>query len=864
MPHLPLEERVGSFSEVELGFDEEGARKEARRCLSCRRCIGCGLCLAECDPRAVVYDDEGRTIKLKVGAVVLAPGRDEFDAGRISELGYRTCPNVITNIELERMLSPTGPYGGMVLRPYDGEIPSSVAFVQCVGSRNEAIGADYCSSICCMSAMREAVSLTQQIEDVHVKILHRDIRPLGKDSEEYYQSVRGNERVSLVPGTVAKIEETAQSKNVVVQFSSNGETQKEEFELVVLSVGVRPSATARGLSGKARVKLNKYGFCHTDSLNATLTGKKGVVVAGAFAGPGNIQGAICQADAAAAAALRSLGREAPVSSEEGAGSDKRGQASRREGGESTAADKEKGRGSSPHAGEQKTTPSKRPRGSAGVFVCKYGLSASSRADAEELVEELRATPDVSLVVSSEFLCVELSRPGFRDEIARAGISRALIVPCYEPTYEPLFIDAFSEVGVKRGGVSVLDVSSRSGADKQEADASRVKKWVAECLKAQKEGEKTTSQAPSHEKVNASALVIGGGLAGLTAALELSSLGHRVTVIEKNEEPGGRLLDVVPLREKDSEKDKSRKDRSSEEKRSEKDGPQDDVLSSLREAIEKAEGVDLHTSTELVRLSGEPGGFSAVLKSNGGERTEDFGAVVVCTGGQEYVPDGLLHGKDKRILTQLQFEKILAGGRLEGSSVVMVQCVGSRISEWPVCSRTCCVHALKNALKVKELKTEAKVTILHRDIRVYSMEEEFLSEALEKGVEFVRMSDDFSAAPSGRLVELKAGEQLSLSLTEQATGTRKTISADYVVLSTGLRPQADAAELAGVLGVDIDEKGFFREVHPELRPVESSRRGIYVCGLAHSPQTAQETVSQAIAAAKKASSVLSVSTGRARD
>ena len=189
MPHIPLGERKQNFREVELGFDEEGALKEAKRCLSCRRCIGCGLCLAECDPKAVVYDEQGKTLRLKVNSVILTPGFDEFDAGRISELGYRKFPNVITSIELERMLARTGPYGGYVLRPYDGRVPGKIAFVQCVGSRNEAIGADFCSSICCMTAMKEALALTGLIADSKVTILHRDMRPLGKGSEEFYQSV---------------------------------------------------------------------------------------------------------------------------------------------------------------------------------------------------------------------------------------------------------------------------------------------------------------------------------------------------------------------------------------------------------------------------------------------------------------------------------------------------------------------------------------------------------------------------------------------------------------------------------------------------------------------------------------------------
>ncbi|UCF78277.1 MAG: FAD-dependent oxidoreductase [Candidatus Eiseniibacteriota bacterium] len=805
MPHLPLEERGQSFEEVEQGFEEERALKEARRCLSCRRCIGCGLCLAECDPRAVVYDDGGRNIKLKVGAVVLAPGQEEFDAGKIGELGYRRFANVITNVELERMLSPTGPYGGLVLRPSDGEVPSRIAFIQCVGSRNEAIGADYCSNICCMSAMKEAVSLSEQIEGAGVKILHRDIRPFGKGSEEFYLSVKSRENIGLVPAMVTKVEEVSGNKNLVVEFSSNGEKQKEEFELVVLSVGVRPSASARGLSRTARVKLNKYGFCLTDQLNSVLTGKDGVVVAGGFAGPGSISSAVCQAGAAAAVALRSLdGGAAPDDGD-------RGEAETASGGKS---------------------------GSTGVFICKYGLSSSSGADAEKLLEELRKAPGVSFAVASEFLCVELSRAGFIKQISEENVSRAIVVPCYQSTYRPLFEKALREAGVVER-VEVMDLLSVDSPSTlpepgKRPDTSQVKEWVLELIKKAEGSRPTPSEEGLDVEQSSSALVIGAGLAGLTAAMELSRLGHEVTLLEKHRQPGGNLLRFPLPVEAEGEKD---------------------ALSSLREEVEATINMKLLTSTELVGLSGESGRFSAELRSDAGQKKERFGAVVVCTGGSEHVPDGLLHGRDKRVATQSEFQKALAGGEFDGSSVVMIQCVGSRNEEWPVCSRVCCAQALRNALKVTELKPEARVTILHRDIRVYSLEEELLSEAMEKGVEFVRMKEDSSGGSPRITLETKEGGQVSVNFTERASGAEKTVSADTVVLSTGMRPQPDSAELAGVLSIDVDEKGHFREAHPELRPVETSRKGIYFCGLAHSPQTASETVAQALAAAKKASSFL---------
>ncbi|MBN1504508.1 MAG: FAD-dependent oxidoreductase, partial [Candidatus Eisenbacteria bacterium] len=641
MPHIPLEERKQNFREVELGFDEATALREAKRCLSCRRCIGCGLCLAECDPKAVVYDQKGTTIRLRVNSVILTPGFDEFDAGRISELGYRKYPNVITSIELERMLAPTGPYGGYVLRPYDGRVPERIAFVQCVGSRNEAIGADFCSSICCMTAMKEALALAGLIADSKVTILHRDIRPLGKGSEEFYQSVLKEKRVSFMRGPVAKITEIPETRNLVVELAEDGGgqaaaspgsgAQPHEFDLVVLSVGVR--AAGKALSRKAGVRLNKYSFCTTDALNPGVTSKAGILSAGSFTAPMDIQSSVCHADAAAAVALRSLWQTAQAGQVAGA---------------STGA----------------------------------GHSAGPVA-----------SPGPELP-------------------AGAG--------------------------------------SSSGATG------------------------STATAP--------VLVVGSGLAGLVAANELARAGHNATVIEKKKDTGGALSRYEFELDEKAEKD---------------------VVGGLLDAAKANSKIRILTSTELAKLSGEAGKFSVELKtdgtsgaagssSGGAESPETFGAVVVCSGGKEHVPDGLMYGENSRVMTQLEFGEALASGELAkalgdsgagaaaqsgatgtgGSavtgatgrataagitaaagtfgpgevksgaapSVVMVQCVGSRSSDWPVCSRVCCAQALRNALAVRKARPDAKVTIVHRDIRVYGLEEELLTEALEKGIEFVRLKD----------------------------------------------------------------------------------------------------------------------------
>ncbi|MFH0777647.1 MAG: hypothetical protein V2A71_03345, partial [Candidatus Eisenbacteria bacterium] len=457
MPHLHLEERTQSFREVELGFDEEGAIRESRRCLSCRRCIGCGLCLAECDSRAVAYDDAGRTLKLKVGAIVLTPGLDEFDAGRIRELGYKQFSNVVTSIELERMLSPTGPYGGHVLRPSDGDIPSRIAFIQCVGSRSEAIGADFCSSICCMTALKESISLVGRIPGASITILHRDVRPLGKDSEEFYQKALAEERIAFVRAGVTSVKEVSETGNLAVEFSPGGGSRSEEFELVVLSVGIRASGTVRALSRKTGVRLNKFGFCGTDPVAVCATAKDGILAAGACAGPKDVSETVCSAHAVAAVALRKIGEPHQP---QGCGVDA---GVSDVGAESASVDgASDGMGARGAQGADARAPRAGRGGDAGesdrtaVLICEYGLSSGSSADLAQLQQKLKTLPGVSLVKSSAFLCAELSRQDLRDEIAKAGAARTIIVPCYESTYRPLFerqlgIGSGDDGGSNRGG-----------------------------------------------------------------------------------------------------------------------------------------------------------------------------------------------------------------------------------------------------------------------------------------------------------------------------------------------------------------------------------------------------------------------------
>jgi len=785
MPHLSLDERRLNFREVELGFTEEMAIAEARRCLSCRRCIGCGLCLAECDQKAIVYDEAPETIKLAVGAIILAPGFDEFDPNRKRDLGYGKYFNVITSIELERIMSPTGPYGGILMRPYDGEVPSRIAFVQCVGSREEGIGANYCSNICCMHALKQAISAQERIPGLRVKVFHKDIRPYGKGSEAYYLRAKDELGIEFVRAEVAAAEQDEATGNIQLKYRANGQETREEFDLVVLSVGLQAPRDARAISRRTRVRLNKYGFCLTSPFSPAASTEGGVFVAGAFSGPKGICQSIVQASGAASKVAGLL-------------SEKRGKITSREGG-----------GGAPGEG----------KGEVGVFLCQYGLETNGGLKAEELKGFLSSLPQVKYWGEALFLCLKSGKEAIQRAVRQEGITKVVILPCYRKTHLPLFQAMLSEAGLASGQVEIVDFSGDGRVDGQKALRLLEKAIVRE---------KTPPSGRGAKEITPVALVLGGGISGMTAALDIASQGFDVHLVEKAGELGGNLRKIrYSLFE---------------------ENPQE-RLNALIAAVEGNERIRVYKNSTFSRIEGEVGAFRSLISSNGKEETIDHGVLILATGGAEYQPTEYLYGEDERVITQRELEERLISPQssvFSLESLVMIQCIGSRNKEHPYCSRICCSRAIKNALKIKESRPETSVYILHRDIRVYDFWEDFYSEALERGVQFIRMEGN----PS-----VKDGEKLTISLVDGIIREKIDLHADLVVLSTGIVPGPNNPEIAELLSIPLDAYGFFQEADPNLRPVEFEREGFFLCGLAHSPMPVDECVAQASAAAGKACLVL---------
>jgi len=637
MPELALEERHLSFAEVDLGFDEELARGEAARCLSCRRCIGCGLCLAECDRDAIVYDQKPEVARITFDEVVIATGSSSFDAARKPEMGYESGMNIVTTAELERMLSPTGPYAGLPLRPGDGMFPRRVAFVQCVGSREEGIGADYCSSTCCTDALELASRLREKLDDVAVSIYHRGMRPIGRRGEELCRAAERGEGPALVMAMVTGVAGSDCEGPVTVTYDTGAGDTREEFDLVVLSIGRCASDTTRGLTRRFRADANKFGFVSTETLLPVATSAEGVLAAGSCVRPIDHLGAANSGAAAAAVASR-----CDDYMRSGEGSEER------------TAD--------PAADEVSGTPAGTP---ALVCVCEQGLSVTA-LDPGEVVREVGRLDGVTLAVSLTLACGHDSLRRLRDLAGGLSNARVLVVGCYPSTHSGLVKERFatrfpsaSEVGVVGvgSGLTASDVASR----------------VSEQLAGAEELQHSTTVRPEPR-----ALVVGGGLAGLTAAEEVAAHGVPVTLVELSDSLGG----TAPLQVAS-------------------DPDLHAQWSALAERVSSNPLIDVRLNSTVSAVEPTEGGFLPTIDGPGSGPKTAHGVLIASTGATDYAPSRRAGAGSGPVLTQAGLAASLGAGSTGRGKVVMVQCVGSRNDEHPYCSRTCCADALRNALRLKE-------------------------------------------------------------------------------------------------------------------------------------------------------------------
>ena len=751
----------------------------------------CGTCQKVCPADAVDYTMTETIEKLHVGAIVLAPGVELFDAKLKKEYGYGEYKNVLTAMEFERMLSSSGPFEGHVVRLSDNVTPKNVAFLQCVGSRDKTVGNPYCSSVCCMYALKEAIIAQEHTPGLKTTIFFMDIRAVGKEFEDYRARAEKEHGITIHRNVrAASVQENPETKNLSVLYMSPKAVVSEDFDMVVLSTGLVSSKDSKDLAKTLGVNVTEYGFAKTDIYSPLSTNVPGIYVIGAFSAPKDIPQSVAEASGAAAKAgahvyknrIPPKAHEVPEISVEG----------------------------------------QEPR--IGAFICDCGSNIKGIVDVPAVTEYARTLPNVVLAEESKYTCSADFQEKIKEKIKEHHLNRVIVASCTPRTHEPLFQNTIKEAGLNpyllemaniRDQCSWVHMHEPEKATEKAKDLVRMavaKSRLVEPLK--------TPTFP----MNHSALVIGGGLAGMTTALDIAAQDFKVDLLEKEPELGGNVRKVHI-----------------------EDGRTGAfVASELASQISKNANITVHLDTKINKVSGFVGNF--VVETNKG--TFNVGAIVVATGAVEYKPKEYFYGQDPRVITQLELAKHLDEKPLEAKVIAMMQCVGSRNPENPMCSRVCCTAAMKNAIKIMKTNPKALVYMFYKDIRTYGLKEDLYTEAAKLGVVFIRTREEEMP------VLVKEGDHLVLSSYDITLDGQVQLKPDLVVLSTGIRPNPDNEEISKMLKVPLSKDGFFLEAHMKLRPVDFATEGIYLAGLAHWPKSADETMGQASGAAARAMTILS--------
>ncbi|MBI5585294.1 MAG: FAD-dependent oxidoreductase [Deltaproteobacteria bacterium] len=792
--------RRQDFEEVVEVLTPEEAQTEAARCLACGICSECYQCLEVCQAGAIDHALTGERLTLEVGAVIASPGFEIFDARLKEEYGYGRYPNVLTSLEFERVLSASGPFGGHVQRPTDGREPQKIAWIQCVGSRDASLQRDYCSYVCCMYATKQAVIAKEHLPGLEPTIFFIDIRAQGKGFDRYYERAKGEHGVRYIRSLISRVTQDPRTNNLQLSYiDETNEFKTEEFDLVILSVGLAPHSRSAELAACLQIRTDRFGFCENPPLDTTGTTRPGIFTGGVFQNPKDIPETVTQASGAAAAAGALLHEARGTQIREISFPEER--------------------------------PVQREEPRVGVFICHCGINIAGIVDVAEVAAYARTLPGVVYTDHLLFTCSTDSQETMLRLIQEQGLNRVVVASCSPRTHEGLFRDTLRKAGLNKYLFEMANIRDQCSWVHQAHPATATAKAKDLVRMAVARAGLLTPLYEIPYEVDQRALVVGAGLAGMTAALNLADQGFETFLVERSDQLGGvarrihRTLEGV------------------------------DVQQYLQETTRRVIGhprIRLFTNTELLETSGTVGKFTSRLSHRGEQRTVEHGAVVVATGGAEYRPAEYRYGEHPGIMTQLELQEELftKPDRIrEAGAVVMIQCVGSREEQHPYCSRVCCATAVNNALKIKEVSPRTEVVVLYRDIRTYARKELYYKKAREAGVRFIRFEPE--KRPEVELVEGK----LEVRVFDQNLKAGLRLRPDRIALSAAIRPAASIRPLAQALKLPFDADGFFLEAHIKLRPLDFANAGMFLCGLGHGPKSLEESIAQAKGAAARAATVL---------
>ena len=769
----------------------------------------CRICEGVCKNDAIDLNQTAQEIEIKVGAIILSPGIEPFDPKVRDEYGYEKFENVVTSMDYERLLSSTGPYGGEVLRISDRSHPKKIAWIQCVGSRQVIEGANsYCSGVCCTYTQKQVILTKDHDTEAECTIFHNDIRSFGKDFERYFQRAENLPGVRFIRSYVSIGKEDPETKNVSIRYSTADEgVKEEEFDMVVLSVGLNPPINNEKLADKFGIELNSHGFSKIIPSNPVKTDRPGIFVSGAFQGPTDIPESVFTASGAGDQAGELLNY-------------RRGKLA-------------KERIYPPERDVSKEEPR------IGVFVCHCGANISSVVDVPSSVEYALTLPNVVYAKNQLFSCATNSAQEITDLAKEKGLNRVVIAACSPRTLEPLFRDTLREAGLNQYYCDMANIREHCSwvHSKQKEEATAKAQDIIRMSVA-----RARYLEPLQEfdlPVNKAALVVGGGIAGMTCAISVAKQGHEVYLVEKDKVLGGMARRIHTILE----------------------GM--DVQAYLDDVIREVYNNPLiHVSHEaaIKDVSGYVGNFVTTVETEGRVEKIKHGAAVLAIGADVYKPTEYLYGENDKVFTHLELgEKIAQGDEtvINAESLVMIQCVGCRNEDRNYCSRVCCSHAVKNALKLREINPEMDIYILFRDMRTYGFREDFYREASEKHVKFIRYETDDK--PQVEAVTEGGKAVLRVTVPDPVLGQRLELDADVLSLAAAVIPSESTDEIAGLFKVTLSPDGFFKEAHVKLKPVEFAADGVYLCGTAHYPKHIPETINQAYGSAGRVLTLLSKDT-----
>ena len=764
----------------------------------------CRACEKFCPAGAINFDEKETEITLNVGSLIMAPGFKSFDPGRYDTYPYAALPNVVTSMEFERILSATGPFGGHLKRPSDEKEPGKIAWFQCVGSRDvNRCDNGYCSSVCCMYALKQTVISREHSKvPLDCAVFFMDMRTHGKDFDRYYENAKA-EGVQFIRSRVHSVDALPGTDDLLVCYvDDDGHLTKETFDMVVLSTGLEIDENVVELSNRLGVDLDPYHFTQTDSFHPVSTSIPGIYACGAFTGPKDIPQSVMEASAAACAATEQL---APA------------------------------RNTETHAVtiiEERDI--RREPSRIGVFVCNCGINIGGVVRVPEVADFAKTLPNVVYVEENLFTCSQDTQDKMIAVIREKGLNRVVVAACTPRTHEGLFQETLMNAGLNKYLFEMANIRNHDSwvhADDPDAATEKAKDLVRMAVA------KTDLLTPLQQTdlpVTQSALVVGGGVSGMTAALSVARQGYPVHLVEKSDLFGGNALTLHRAHKGEM------------------------VAGFLKELVHeiKSEGlITLHENSTITGVDGFIGNFKTEV-SNGASKEEiEHGVAILATGAGEYKPDEYLYGKHGAVITHSEMDLLFLNEDprvIKAGDVAFIQCVGSRNEEHPYCSKVCCTHTVLSALEIKRRNPDANVYVFYRDMRTYGIREDLYRKARAEGVLFIRYSRD------EKPVVKADGDRVKIIFRDLILNRQLSTHADILCLATAIVSHRDHG-LARFFKVPIDSDGWFLEAHQKLRPVDFANDGVFLCGMAHYPKPMDESIAQAQAAAARALTVLSMET-----